>query len=203
MYSLTNFFEIKINFFHIALGQNSIRTRNEISAGVLIIRGHNIYTRGWPCHELLKFFSKNSPSAEKCRTVPKMNIPYLYTLRRTIAYDFTLPNAIAYLNTCIAYLNTLTPYLNTCINYRNTLTRLSALGSISLYIQPTRLGSQEHPRQPIRIEYYVTRVVSQSKSSTEKTHQLRQPIRIEYYVTGELSARVEDPSRLSARVGSL
>ena len=44
----------------------------------------------------------------------------------------------------------------------------SAFGSISL---PTR-----H-----------TRVVSQSKSSTEKTHQLRQPIRIEYYVTRVVS----------------
>ena len=31
----------------------------------------------------------------------------------------------------------------------------------------------------------------------------RQQIRIEYYVTRELSARVEVPSRLSARVGSL
>ena len=77
-----------------------------------------------------------------------MNIRYLYTLRRTIAY--TLPNAIAYLNTSIPYLNTWVTYL---------LTRLSALSSISLYIQPTRLGSQEHPRQPIRIEYHVTRVV--------------------------------------------
>ena len=38
-------------------------------------------------------------------------------------------------------------------------------------------------RQPIRIEHYVTRV--------------------EHYVTRELSARVGDPSRLSARVGSL
>ena len=31
----------------------------------------------------------------------------------------------------------------------------------------------------------------------------RQPIRLEYYATRELSARVEVPSRLSARVGSL
>ena len=31
----------------------------------------------------------------------------------------------------------------------------------------------------------------------------RQPIRIEYYVTRELSVTVEEPSRLSARVSSL
>ena len=51
---------------------------------------------------------------------------------------------------------------------------------------PNTLGSCPKPknvRQPIRIEYYVTRV--------------------ERYVTRELSARVGDPSRLSARVGSL
>ena len=34
-------------------------------------------------------------------------------------------------------------------------------------------------------------------------HPSRQPIRIEYYVTRELSARVEDLTRLSAQVGSL
>ena len=34
-------------------------------------------------------------------------------------------------------------------------------------------------------------------------HPSRQPIRIEYYATRELSARVEVPSRLSARVGLL
>ena len=65
----------------------------------------------------------------------------------------------------------------------------SALGKIEYYV--TRVVSQSESsmekthqlRQPIRIEYYVTRVVSQSESSMEKTHQLRQPIRIEYYVT--------------------
>ena len=34
-------------------------------------------------------------------------------------------------------------------------------------------------------------------------HSSRQTIRIEYCVTRELSATEEDPSRLSARVGSL
>ena len=153
----------------------------------------------------------------QCR---KRLIPYLNTLKRTIAY--ALPNAIAYLNTCI-------PYLKACITYLSTLTRLSGLGPISL-TNTTRLGSTLGSRQPIRIAYYVTRVVNQSKLSTERTLKLRQPIRIEHgknhsassanqdqvlrnpslqpiriehYVTRELSARVGDPSRLSARVGSL
>ena len=45
-------------------------------------------------------------------------------------------------------------------------------------------------RQPIRFE-------------KKKNHQIRQPIRIEYYITRDLSARVEIPSQLSTRVGSL
>ena len=44
------------------------------------------------------------------------------------------------------------------------------------------LNRHDSSRQPIRIENYVTRVV-----------------RIEQYLTRELSARAEDPSRLSAR----
>ena len=47
-------------------------------------------------------------------------------------------------------------------------------------------------RQPIRIEH-------------EKTLKPRQPIRMEYHIaekTQSLSARVVDPSRLSARLGS-
>ena len=68
------------------------------------------------------------------------------------------------------------PYPNTCITYLNTLSRLSA---------PNLADSS---RQPIRVEYYVTRVVSQSESSI---------------TSPESSRRLEDPSRLSARVGSL
>ena len=71
-------------------------------------------------------FSKKSHKAENCRTVPKIVaqcrkgvVPHLYTLRRTIAYAYTLRNAKAYLNTCTAY-------TYTCITYFNTLTRLSA-----------------------------------------------------------------------------
>ena len=86
---------------------------------------------------------------------------------------------------------------------------------IEFYV--SRVVSQSESRthrQPIRIEYYVTRVLSQSES---RTH--RQPIRIQYYVTRvvnqsessirvvitspESSGRLDDPSRLSAPVGSL
>ena len=75
----------------------------------------------------------------------------------------------------IPYLNT----LNRTIPYLNTLP--SATGQFHELRQASR--------QPIRIEH-------------ERTLQTGQPIRIEYYVTGELSARVEVPSPLSARVGS-
>ena len=50
------------------------------------------------------------------------------------------------------YLNALTRLLTPCLN-----TLPSRLGNT--------LGKIEHPQQPIRIEYYVTRVVSQSESS--------------------------------------
>ena len=115
-----------------ALNQNSIRERQRmgteggrqgarviyypeayyLSAGVIILR------MGGPARKKSsKFFSKNL-------TVPKIDAQ---CRKRVIQYLFTLPNAIAYLNTCI-------PYLNTCIAYVNTLSRLSALGSISYYI---------------------------------------------------------------------
>ena len=66
-----------------------------------------------------------------------------------------------------------------CITYLNTWTRLHILILCRLVsAAPSALG---------KIEYYVTRVVSQSETSLEKTHQLRQPIRIEYYVTRVVS----------------
>ena len=128
----------------------------------------------------------------QCRKhpIPYINtcITYLNTFTRLLA-----PN----LNTCIAHLNTLTrlsaPYLNTCIAYLNTLTRLSAPFLNTL---PTRLGC----RQPIRIEHPRLSATNQNRVLRNPS---RQPIKIEHYVTRELSARPEDPSRLSARVGSL
>ena len=114
-------------------------------------------------------FEKVSQCRKLCQ---KWVIPNLYTLRRTpecyclSQYIDSAPN----LNTCITYLNTLSrlfaPYLNTCITYLNKLNRLSApylADSAANQNQALRhtLGS----RQPIKIEYYVTRVASQSESS--------------------------------------
>ena len=78
-------------------------------------------------------------------------IPYLNTLSRTIPYLITLTRTIPSLKTwnqTIPYLNTLTrtiPYLNTLIRIHLDFGNSSC--------------------QPIRIEYYVARVVSQSESS--------------------------------------
>ena len=201
----------------------------------------------------------------KCR---KWVIPYLYTLRRTLGYAYTLPKAIAYLNTCIPYLNTCITYLNTltrpstpCIAYLNTLSRLHILihellilihcptipylntlsrtipylNTLSRTIPYLNTLSRTHPACAENRK----NVSSQSESSTKKPFNFvsqsescftspelsanqnrvlhhsaanqirvlrntsRQPIRIRYYVTRELSARVEVPSRLSDRVGSL
>ena len=58
-----------------------------------------------------------------------------------------------------------TPYLNTCITYLNTLIRLAApyLNTLT-----TRLGS----RQPIRTEYYVTRVGKNPTTSSANQNQV-------------------------------
>ena len=57
----------------------------------------------------------------------------------------------------------------------------------------TRLGSRQHRVSP----------ESSANQNRVLRNPSRQPIRIEHYVTRELSARGEDPSRLSARVGPL
>ena len=121
--------------------------RNKKSAGVLIIRAGGAARK----KSIQKIFRISLTVPKIVAQRRKLIISHLYTMRRTIAY--ALPNAIAYLNTCIPYLNTLTrlsapylnaciaylnklrrlsaPYLNTCIAYLNTLNRLSTLGSIS------------------------------------------------------------------------
>ena len=55
--------------FYIALSHINIRTRNKMSAGVLIVRGRNDFI----ARKNLKKISKKSHSAENCRTVPKMS----------------------------------------------------------------------------------------------------------------------------------
>ena len=107
------------------------------------------------------------------------------------------------------------PILIHWLGFRLSAPYLNTLNQHDSSRQPIRT---EHPRtlgsqQPIRIKYYVTRVVSQSESSTEKTHQLRQRIRIEYYVTRVVnqsessntspeSSRLEWRSRLGSRLES-
>ena len=94
-------------------------------------------------------------------------IPYLNTLSRTIHYLNTLSRTIPYLisfNRNIPYLNT----LRRTITYLNTFSRTHPVcaqnrknvGSQSE--SSTKRNFQLH--QPIRVEYYVTRVVSQSES---------------------------------------
>ena len=108
----------------------------------------------------------------------------------------------AYRNICLTYLITLSrlsaPYLFPCITYFNTLSRLSALADSAAnqnrVLRHTRSpASRQHPSpRLVRIEYNVTRVVSQSKlsitSPESNTLGSQQPIRIEYYVTRELPA---------------
>ena len=75
IFILSNYlFQTITQSFYIALSQNNIRTRNEISVGVLIIRGRNNYTRerGWVAQKK-KLFLKKSHSAENCRIVPKLS----------------------------------------------------------------------------------------------------------------------------------
>ena len=129
-----------------------------------------------------KIFSPESLTVPKvvahCRKYP---IPYLYTLSRTETYLYTLSPTIPYLNT----LSRTIPYFNTLsltIPYLNTLSRTHSASAQSRWIvgsqskwstinPHTSSASQNWARetlqffQPIRIEYYVTRVASQLESS--------------------------------------
>ena len=86
------------------------------------------------------------------------------------------------------------PYLNTCIAYFNTLSRLHTFVHASYFIESAPYlntmnrhdSSGQHPRQPIRIEYSVTRVVM--------------PNRIEHYVTE--SSRLGLKTLLGSRIES-
>ena len=113
--------------------------------------------------------------------IPCPTIPYLNTLSRTTPYLNTLSRSIPYLDSLtrtIPYLNTLSrtiPYLNTLsrsIPYLDTLNRtIPYLNTLSRTIPYLKTLSRIHSdfgnssRHPIRIEYYVTQVVSQSESS--------------------------------------
>ena len=102
---------------------------------------------------------------------PNTCIAYLNTLSRLPA---------PYLNTCITYLNTLSRPSAPCITYLYTLSRLHILihcqlgsqSESSITSHPRLSATNQnrvlrHPsRQPIRIEYYVTRVVITSPESS-------------------------------------
>ena len=137
----------------------------------------------------------------QCRKYPNpyhytlsRTIPYLYTLNRTIPYLNILSRAIPYFNTMIRtipYLNTLSrsiPYLNTLsrsIPYVNTLSR--TIPYLNTLKKPKFTPKPNSCRQPIRIEHEKPlNLISQSESSITVPKNTR-----------ELSARVEDPSRLS------
>ena len=113
-----------------------------------------------------------------------------------------------YLNTCIPVIIHALPILIHWVSFQlHILIHASPIlihwVGFQLNILPTLLGKQS--------ESSVTRVEHPRLSATNQNRVLRnpsrQPIRIEHYVTRvvtwELSARPEDPSRLSARVGSL
>ena len=85
-----------------------------------------------------------------------------------------------YLNTCITYLKTLSRLSAPCITYLYTMSRLHTLihcrlgnqSESSITSHPRLSAANQnrvlrHPsRQPIRIEYYVTRVVITSPESS-------------------------------------
>ena len=139
-----------------------------------------------------KYFSKKSHSTKYCaeNTLFLILIHALPILLHGLGFRLSAP----YLNTRIFYLNTLSRLSAPCITYPYTLSRLHNLIHC-------RLGNQSessitsHPR------------LSAANQNRVLRHPSRQPIRIEYYVTRvvirQLLARPEVPFRLSARVGLL
>ena len=137
------------------------------------------YRKSFPILKHRPWFRKKAVS--QCR---KWVIPYLYTLRRTIAYAYIIPNFIAYLNTCIPYLNTWTTQLN-------TLSRLPILIHVlpifihALPILIQWLGFWLH----ILIHWtYTTRLGSQSESSTREPSALGS--QLESSITSPESSRL-------------
>ena len=126
--------------FYIALSQNNIRRRNKITAGVLIIRAVIIIRAGGGHPK--NFFEK---SAENCRTVPKKTLFRILIHASPILIHWVGSRLHIFPDSSRQH-----PRLHILIHCR--------LGNQS---ESNTLGS----RQPIRIEYYVTRDVSQSESS--------------------------------------
>ena len=156
---------------YIALSQNSMRRPSNYPR-------RNNYPRGRAYQEFLKFFRKNL-TAEN-------------TLSLYIETNHALPNAITYLNTCIAYLNTLSRLSapNTCIAYLNTLSRLSAPNRCIAYVNT--LSRLSAPNRCIAYLNTLTRLhilihCRLGNQSESRTPGSRQSIRIYYYVTRVVS----------------
>ena len=109
-------------------------------------------------YPILLHWTELYPMLTHCRT-----IPYLNTLSRTIPYLNLLSRTIPYINTLIRII----PCLNTLSQ------KHSDFGSSSR--QPIRIEDEKalQLRQTFTIEYYVTRVVSQSESSITSTESSR------------------------------
>ena len=122
-------------------------------------------------------------------------IPYLNTLSRTIPYFITLSWTIPYLNT----LSRLQP---ACAQNRRIVGSQSESStkkpSKFVSVSASSITSPESSANQNRVLHH-----SAAKQIRVLRNTSRQPIRIEYYATRELSARVEDPSRFSAPLGSL
>ena len=167
------------------------------------------------------------PHLDRCitylNTLIRLSTPcitYLETLSRLRILIHALPILIHY--PTIPYLNTLSrtiPYLNTLsrtIPYLKTLSRTHPACAQNRRIVGSQ--SESSTKKPFNFVSQSESSITSPESSANQHRVLhhsaanqirvlrntsRQPIRIEYYVTRELSATVEDPSRLSARVGSL
>ena len=156
-----------------ASSQNTIRTRNILSAGVIIIRRRINYPRGRTQPRIFDFFSGKNLTVPKivpqCRKYP---IAYLYTLRRTITY--ALPNASPYLKTCISYLNTSAfgSRIHILIHAAPTFSRLHILIHCRLVSSRQPIRIERHlRRQPIKIEHGK----NPSTSSANQNRVLRHP----------------------------
>ena len=130
-----------------------------------------------------KVFLDKVSQCRKLSQCRKRVIPYLYTLKRTLAHAYTLPKAFTYLNTCIPILIHALPLLIHWLGFRLSAPYLKTLNRHDLSRQPRapknpRLSAANqnrllrHPRritslscQPIRFEHYVTRVVTRDLSA--------------------------------------
>ena len=78
------YFKTLTQCFYIASSHINIRTRNKITAGVLIIRRRNNYTLGRPCKK------KIEKKISQCRTVPKIVLKLSHSISFYIEPNYAL-----------------------------------------------------------------------------------------------------------------